>query len=82
MCRFSGFILKVSTKVQTLAFYCVICDKNLDLFLQFQGTNRFSQTELYIFIARKKIKSQNFRDLQFTARCLCTSSQDKKKPDF
>jgi len=79
MCRFSGFILKVTTKVQTLAFYFVICDKNWELFLQFQDTNKFSQTELYIFTARKKIISQNFRDLQFTTRCVFTSAQDNKK---
>jgi hypothetical protein len=78
MCRFSGFILKVATKVQILAFYFVTCDKNLELFLQFQDTNKFLQTEIYVSTARKKIKSQNFRHLQFTTRCLFTSSQDKR----
>jgi len=56
MSHFSGFILKVATKVQILAFYFVICDKNLELFLLFQDSNKFSQTELYLFAAPKKIK--------------------------
>jgi len=31
-------------------------DKNLELFLLFQDSNKFSQTELYFFAAPKKIK--------------------------
>ena len=52
--------------------------ENLEPFIHFKDTNKFSQTDLYAFNARKKIESLNFTDLQFTTSCLFTFSQDKK----